>query len=149
MAWNIKFIDNDEIIISPLHFVHYKWWHNDIYLWIISIISNTCATYEQLKYGRKQKGIPATQSRPPTAHKIVVPLWLRDERSYADVLISDETMKPKDNHQTLLSDDFLNLDHNLNYELIIHDYHDFDIEWLRNSLVRWISEGRDYRQIQQ
>jgi hypothetical protein len=74
---------------------------------------------------------------------------LRDERSYADVLISDETMKPKDNHQTLLSDDFLNLDHNLNYELIIHDYHDFDIEWLRNSLVGWISEGRDYRQIQQ
>jgi hypothetical protein len=58
-------------------------------------------------------------------------------------------MKPKDNHQTLLSDDFLNLDHNLNYELIIHDYHDFDIEWLRNSLVGWISEGRDYRQIQQ
>lgn len=74
---------------------------------------------------------------------------MRDEQSYADVLISDETMKPKDNHQTLLSDDFLNLDHNLNYELIIHDYRDFDIEWLRNSLVGWISEGRDYRQIQQ
>ncbi|KAH8494822.1 hypothetical protein H0E87_021287 [Populus deltoides] len=83
--------------------------------------------------------------RNPNITRVQIPIKLRDDRSYANVL-------------STMSADTIPLEHSLDkvplvanlpaVNLVILGSKEYDILWLRNSLVGWTYDGVDYSLIQ-